>query len=53
MTTISRWLPDSSHERVKEPAERARRGERERFLQLLARAPDVEPDEQDRLPEAP
>ena len=30
--------------------ERAARGSRETFLRLLAKAPDVEPDECDRLP---
>lgn len=30
-------------------AERARRGSREKLLAVLAKAPDVEPDEHDRL----
>lgn len=30
-------------------AERARRGSRERMLEILAKAPDMEPDEVDRL----
>ena len=29
--------------------ERARRGSRERLLEILAKAPDVEPEERDRL----
>ena len=32
-------------------AERARRGQRKRFLELLSKAPDVEPEEADRLPD--
>jgi hypothetical protein len=31
-------------------AERAKRGSREKFLAVLAKAPDVEPPEYDRLP---
>lgn len=34
-------------------AERAQRGRRERFLELLAKAPGVEPEEEDRLPDEP
>lgn len=33
--------------------DRARRGRRERFLELLAKAPDVEPEEDYRLPDEP
>lgn len=33
--------------------DRARQGRRERFLELLAKAPDIEPDEGDRLPNEP
>ena len=52
MSAISLRLPDSIHRKIKEPAERdhTRRGQRQRFLQLLAKAPAVEPDESDRLP---
>lgn len=32
-------------------AERARRGQRARFLELLAKAPAIEPDDYDRLPD--
>lgn len=34
-------------------ADRAQRGRRARFLELLAKAPAVEPDEDDRLPDEP
>lgn len=33
-------------------AERARRGQRARFLELLAKAPAIEPEDYDRLPES-
>jgi hypothetical protein len=32
-------------------AERAKRGDRRKYLAVLAKAPDVEPPEHDRLPE--
>jgi hypothetical protein len=32
-------------------AERAKRGNRQKFLAVLAKAPDVEPPESDRLPD--
>lgn len=31
----------------------AQRGRRERFLELLAKAPGAEPEEEDRLPDEP
>lgn len=34
---------------VKYMEERARRGSKEKLLEVLAKAPDVEPEEQDRL----
>lgn len=30
--------------------ERAKRGSREKFLEIMEKVPDVEPDEEDRLP---
>ena len=52
MSAISLRLPDSIHRKIKELAERDHtwRGQRQRFLQLLAKAPAVEADESDRLP---
>jgi uncharacterized protein (DUF1778 family) len=55
-TSINQFLATAAAEKVaaleaeRYLAERARRGQRERFLALLAQAPDVEPPAFDRLP---
>lgn len=56
-TSINQFLATAAAEKVaaleaeRYLAERARRGNSERFLARLAEAPDVEPDAFDRLPE--
>lgn len=55
--SINQFLAAAAAEKLaaldteRELAERARRGTRERFLALLAKAPDIEPEPFDRLPD--
>lgn len=55
-TSINQFIATAAAEKVaaleaeQYLAERARRGQRQRFLKLLAKAPAIEPDETDRLP---
>jgi predicted transcriptional regulator len=66
MTALSLRLPESLHRKLSELAERegvsineliseylaarAARGSRRKFAAVLAKVPDVEPDENDRIP---
>lgn len=56
-TSINQFLATAAAEKVaaleaeRLLEERARRGRRDRFLELLAQAPDVEPEAFDRLPD--
>ncbi|HEY7878332.1 MAG TPA: toxin-antitoxin system HicB family antitoxin [Gemmatimonadaceae bacterium] len=55
-TSINQFIATAAAEKVaaleaeQYLAERARRGQRQRFLELLAKAPAVEPEEIDRIP---
>lgn len=57
-TSINQFLATAAAEKVaaleaeRYLVERARRGKRERFLELLREAPDVEPETFDTLPDA-